>query len=1064
MSRYGVGSATGTKGAHYKTNLGAVLVRGAWAETDPGATPNGAALSWSELIRKWAKHTGGNAELVGALRSIAAADLGRSQRDTDGPDGASDDAWRLAGWSRAPLSSPEQVKTAFQDLTALSPTKLTVAEGRSAALTSAYALYVLADYDSALNAYGSFDWASDPTEGVVPDDAAVTERIRARAVQGMCFELASRPDTSLALQCYREAAKLLDKLNVQPLTIPSYLQAPNAIKAQPQSTDQREIMRYISTALTRATCIAAHTSESQLTLRVLRTYHALASGWPKDLRARQRQRMLNLYLAALFENFPPAGATVPEPCLLNGGSATRTARATWHAEVVDAFRYGQRLLDSTTSFPQAGEFNAAVIEFATQVSMFPGHEQRLARDAVTVLWWATNLTFQSQLILRRLTCLLPTIGDTTEARRVFELYVDTVLKARLADDPDSTLALQRQRTLEDVEPEAKPNDNPNDNPNGQAGDKQNGKPTDASGDSDKNDIEDSTDPEMDSDTDFVNTLLVGTQLLLTDLGDATEAWRYVTLAGDVVRNGNVSPKITALVEENKGVVRLAMSTNDADIIERPKFQAQAINHLRKATGLDTSSARAFYHLGYAEASARSIQPGLQAVREALELDGRSVHSWHLLALLLTASGDWEGAQKACEAGVALWEAKDEALAADERDLPAVNGHSSSSSHPLISSDGSLAPLTPAPTPPTARFHRLESVIQLRMTLNIVTEKLRGPDVALEQQQELFLFFSQRTEKGERTERRRSGTIISTRAPSAQDSTSGTAHRSPVPPTEVTIQPPSPRRGSPAGASVTTVEANENAIEDVRRRGSRRLNRKKNLVPKHLHVPSVARPSSHSRSSSMPSSTLRPDAIPRSRATSAVSGYGAPSIAPTAVHSHYAGLGGRGPPPPPLKHVVRRSPQEERLLSDLWLMSAASFRRSGKLDQSLVAIEEAETRDPENPAVWVQLGLWNRAANKGEDALAAFTKSLLLRPDYPPGAVGIARLHVEAGAVDLAHSLLSQLVQDRGWDVPEAWYSLAMVCERQDRAARARECLVYALQLERTRCCRALADALPRWSE
>jgi hypothetical protein len=341
-----------------------------------------------------------------------------------------------------------------------------------------------------------------------------------------------------------------------------------------------------------------------------------------------------------------------------------------------------------------------------------------------------------------------------------------------------------------------------------------------------------------------------------------------------------------------------------------------------------------------------------------------------------------------------------------------------------------------------------------MTLNIITEKLRGPDTALEQQQELFLFFSQRTEKGERAERRRSGTI-STRVPS----TRGTSRASPAPglaPADVMVQPPSPpRSGTPARPPV-----NDSAVEDE----PRRLHHKKSLLPKHLHVPSVARAHSHNRSASVPSSTLRPEVVPRSRAASAASASGAPSIAGTAVHSHYAGAGGRGPPPPPLKQVVRRGPEEERLLSDLWLMSAASFRRAGKLEQSLVAVEEAETRDPENPAVWVQLGLWHRAAGKVDDAQAAFTKSLLLRPDYPPGAVGVARLHVAAGAVDLAHSLLSQLVQDRGWDVPEAWFALARVCERQDRHARARECLLYALQLERTRTCRALPDALPRWSE
>ena len=36
------------------------------------------------------------------------------------------------------------------------------------------------------------------------------------------------------------------------------------------------------------------------------------------------------------------------------------------------------------------------------------------------------------------------------------------------------------------------------------------------------------------------------------------------------------------------------------------------------------------------------------------------------------------------------------------------------------------------------------------------------------------------------------------------------------------------------------------------------------------------------------------------------------------------------------------------------MSAATFRRSGKLDQARGAIQEAEVRDEENPNVWVQV--------------------------------------------------------------------------------------------------------------
>jgi hypothetical protein len=36
------------------------------------------------------------------------------------------------------------------------------------------------------------------------------------------------------------------------------------------------------------------------------------------------------------------------------------------------------------------------------------------------------------------------------------------------------------------------------------------------------------------------------------------------------------------------------------------------------------------------------------------------------------------------------------------------------------------------------------------------------------------------------------------------------------------------------------------------------------------------------------------------------------------------------------------------------MSAATFRRSGKIEQARGAIQEAEVRDEENPNLWVQV--------------------------------------------------------------------------------------------------------------
>jgi len=40
------------------------------------------------------------------------------------------------------------------------------------------------------------------------------------------------------------------------------------------------------------------------------------------------------------------------------------------------------------------------------------------------------------------------------------------------------------------------------------------------------------------------------------------------------------------------------------------------------------------------------------------------------------------------------------------------------------------------------------------------------------------------------------------------------------------------------------------------------------------------------------------------------------------------------------------------------MSAATFRRSGKIEQAKGAIQEAEVKDEGNPAVWVQVSFYS----------------------------------------------------------------------------------------------------------
>lgn len=72
------------------------------------------------------------------------------------------------------------------------------------------------------------------------------------------------------------------------------------------------------------------------------------------------------------------------------------------------------------------------------------------------------------------------------------------------------------------------------------------------------------------------------------------------------------------------------------------------------------------------------------------------------------------------------------------------------------------------------------------------------------------------------------------------------------------------------------------------------------------------------------------------------GTGLPTMAPT-------------PPQISLSDIVgKRTTREKRLIADLWLTSAATFRRMGKLEQARAAIQEAEALDEGHPGVWVQV--------------------------------------------------------------------------------------------------------------
>jgi len=133
----------------------------------------------------------------------------------------------------------------------------------------------------------------------------------------------------------------------------------------------------------------------------------------------------------------------------------------------------------------------------------------------------------------------------------------------------------------------------------------------------------------------------------------------------------------------------------------------------------------------------------------------------------------------------------------------------------------------------------------------------------------------------------------------------------------------------------------------------------------------------------------------------------------------------------------------------------------QIEQAHGAIQEAEVIDPENPNLWVQLGMYFAALGNARLAIESFHKALVIEPDHVPASVNLAQQYLAGDNADLAAGLLMSVTQGTGWDVAEAWYFLAKACEKLGRRERERECLVYALRLEESKPIRPLNKAVPR---
>lgn len=483
-----------------------------------------------------------------------------------------------------------------------------------------------------------------------------------------------------------------------------------------------------------------------------------------------------------------------------------------------------------------------------------------------------------------------------------------------------------------------------------------------------------------------------------------------------------------------------------------------------------------YTLAYHLLEQRQVSEALDRGREAVRLDPTWKEAWHLLALCVSAQKDMKGALAVLETAIEL----------EERDP---------------NDDDEAARRWDHPTNAT---ERLAVEMQLRLTRNAVIEYLEGPAAALVDQQEILAYFSAEFAPIAAATK----ALASTQpAPTAAPSSSEQRNRG-------GLAPP----GGGGGASVSR------AASILSRRRSSKKRKSQGLSSAAVSSSgSALGPIPPLHATTAAADAEQPSSVLSTPARSVVGESTAASVT-TAVSATVPSRSRSQQAESPTSTgaattttaaaAIRPSPNTDRsatkLLADTWLASAASFRRAGKLDEARGAVSEAEALDVDDADVWTQLALVLLATTtngekdhtKVKDVL---TRAMAIDPNHVPTSILMATLFLtrpvehdaatteekedgtgvdedpdaEAAAaaptwkrplptdwlvvqVPVAEAMLETIVHREGYDVPEAWYELSRCYQLTGRVREEQECLVRALELERTRPIRVLGRAVQRF--
>ncbi|GAA5866685.1 hypothetical protein JCM3774_001957 [Rhodotorula dairenensis] len=1058
------------KGQHYATTLDTIRRLALWTSVAPAlakgvvnwnAAPTttttaatgstaatGTGMEWNEVLRKFRKHNPNRPVTAAAAATERTLQLLLSKAPAPGRPSSSEVASPYPPPLLPPRIASADLATAAEALEELRTTLCTTQgipiEVDSAKVVLAFGGWASGNADQALADLATVAERGLPRAGMPSEGYDMTLRVLAYAVEGYALESTGRSTEALA--AYFRAGEL-------------YQAAVDALATGPDRDNND---------------ISLHRTGGDVLMRVaLGVRASTATDEPRHLETAYSAHRAYLDRSTTFARSAAAFPVSAQTAMHRSFRSLQTALSRWDPASVSQNDRGQeRILRRTTGLPKAGETNREYLQFLDEVVQgwkARGAPRAGVDEVIEILYNALTHTFQSHLLLRHLIRALTIAGRYDEATKALRLYRELWDKARETDAKEVALEMRelRSRAMREAAGAGK----------GSLSGEKDSSTTPPEKDTHAPDAESEStglnEPfavDIDSDAVFIETVVFGVRLLCRYFGeratDAVELAKRAKAVFDQEKDASLKKdggKVEADLERSLGAALGALARHDPDADRRTKRHSQALDHLRRAVSLASVDPLNLYTLGYHLLEQRRVSEALDCAREAARLDPSMKEAWHLLALCVSAQKDMRGALEVLETAIDLESGDCEDDSARRWDHP------------------------------TDATERLAVDMQLRLTRNAVIEYLDGPAAALVDQQEILAFFA------------------TAYAPIANTTTGAHAAAASTPKSDLNGRASGGLAPPVSGGAVSRAAS----ILSRRRSSKKRMSAAATMssgsavgpIPP-LHAP--------------PGGTL-PSSVASTPARSVVGESTAPSIG-TAVSAtpscpaRDASTETIAAAVPAGQGHVRPSPASDpvatKVLVDTWLASAASFRRAGRVDEARGAVSEAEALDVDDADVWTQYALvllaQGDAASDPRDEQRVkdvLTRAMAIDPDHVPMTILTARRFLtppprsgsdgddaiaEAGdkvtdakvdedpdvaaptwqrplpsdwlvlQVPLAESMLETVVVREGYDVAEAWYELSRCYQLTQRPRQEKECLVRALELERTRPVRVLGKAVQRF--